>query len=300
VSQVPPASPRVPPACLNCGEPLQPTASGAAPGHCPVCGQETRVRPATLGELLQQFGGAYFATEGALQRSLKLLLLKPGELTRQYLAGRRKHYVLPLRLYLTISVLTFLLLRLLAGVSMTLQLPSDLDLRQGLWTVTHMQSPINAGLNNGSFFCRGLPAWFCNRLETRLDTDPKGLRREVEALPGRFISNLGGAMFLMLPLFALLHKLAYWNRRLHYTEHLVFALHLHAFWFLCLLLTLLPFTWLSWLVALLVPAYALAALRRVYGGRWHWLCLRAGLVSIVYGLALAIGLVLLVFWSLLF
>lgn len=295
-----PAPPRAHPACLNCGEPLLPTASGAAPAHCPVCGQETYVRPPTLGEFLQQFGGAYFATEGALWRSLKLLLLKPGELTRQYLAGRRKHYVLPLRLYLTISVLTFLLLRLVAGFSLSAPLPSDLDLRQGLWTVTAIESPVNAGLNNGTFFCRGLPAWFCSRLENRLDTDPKSLRREVEALGGRFISNLGGAMFVMLPLFALLHKMVYWNRRLHYTEHLVFALHLHAFWFLCLLLTLLPFAWLPVLVAVLVPGYALAALKRVYGGRWHWLCLRAGVVSAVYGLALAIGLVVLVFWSLLF
>jgi Protein of unknown function (DUF3667) len=300
VSQAVSPSPGAHAACLNCGEPLLPTASGAAPGHCPACGQETRVRPPTLGEFLQQFGGAYFATEGALWRSLKLLLLKPGELTRQYLAGRRKHYVLPLRLYLTISVLTFLLLRMVAGVSMNLQLPSDLDLRKGVWSITDMYSPVNAGLNDGTFFCRGLPIWFCNRLETRLDTDPKGLRREVAALPGRLISNVGGAMFVMLPLFALLHKLAYWNRRLHYTEHLVFALHLHAFWFLCLLLTLLPVAWLAGLVAVLVPAYALAALKRVYGGRWHWLCLRAGLVSIVYGLALALGLVCLIFWSLLF
>ncbi len=287
-------------ACLNCGEALLPTASGAAPRHCPVCGQETNIRPPTLGEFAQQFGGAYFATEGALWRSLKLLLFSPGELTRQYLIGRRKHYVLPLRLYLTISVLAFLLLRVAAGVSLNLELPSDLDLKKGLWTVTAIESPVNAGLNDGVFFCRGLPAWFCTRLEHRLDTDPRGLAREIEAMGDRLLSNLGGAMFVMLPFFALLHKLVYWNRRLHYTEHLVFALHLHAFWYLCLLLTLLPFTWLALLVGVLVPAYALAAAKRVYGGRWLWLGLRAGVVSAVYGLALAIGLVLLVFWSLVF
>ena len=297
VSQAAPASRLSHSACLNCGEPFLPTAGGAAPCHCPVCGQETRIRPPTLGEFLQQFGGAYFATEGALWRSLKLLLLKPGELTRQYLAGRRKHYVLPLRLYLTISVLTFLLLRLMASVSTSFQVPSDLELRQGVWSVTDMKSPINAGLDEGAFFCRGLPTWFCKRLETRLDTDAKGLRRELEALPGRLISNVGGAMFVMLPLFALLLKLAYWNRQLHYAEHLVFALHIHAFWFLCLLLTLLPFKWVSLLVAAMVSVYALAALKRVYRGRWYWLGLRASLVSVVYGLALALGLLFLIFWS---
>ena len=287
-------------ACLNCGEPLLPTAGGAAPGHCPVCGQETRIRPPTLGEFLQQFGGAYFATEGALWRSLKLLLVKPGELTRQYLAGRRKHYVLPLRLYLTISVFTLLLFRLVASVSTSIQVPSDLDLRQGVWSVTDMKSPINAGLDGGVFFCHGLPAWFCKRLETRLDTDAKGLRRELDALPGRLIANLGGAMFVMLPLFALLLKLAYWNRRLRYAEHLVFGLHIHAFWFLCLALTLLPLNWISLLLVAMVPVYALAALKRVYKGRWYWLGLRASVLSAVYGLALALGLLFLIVWSLIF
>ena len=95
---IPPEAPAT--ACLNCG-----AAFGTpAPHFCPDCGQESRVRAPTLMEFVQQFGGAYFATEGALWRTLKLLLRQPGELTRQYLAGRRKHYVLPLRLYLSLSL----------------------------------------------------------------------------------------------------------------------------------------------------------------------------------------------------
>jgi hypothetical protein len=285
-----------PAACANCGEPF----ASPPPAFCPACGQESRVRAPTLGEFVQQFGGAYFSTEGALWRTLKLLLFKPGELTKQYLAGRRKHYVLPLRLYLTVSVLAILLLRLVAGTSVNLNLPPDLDLRKGQYSILEFGAGSGAGMKDGVYFCRGMPAWFCKRLERRLDTDPKGLQREAEELGGRFISNLGGAMFLMVPLFALLQKAVYWNRRLRYTEHLVFALHLHAFWFLCLLLTLLPFEWMSVVSILLVPVYALAALKRVYGGRWFWRWLRAALVSLVYGIALSVVLALAVVWSLLF
>ena len=100
------------PACLNCGHRFQ----GVPLRFCPQCGQETRVRPPTLWEFVQQFGGAYVSTEGALWRTLGLLLARPGELTRRYLAGQRKHYVLPLRLYLTISVLVLLSMRLVAGL----------------------------------------------------------------------------------------------------------------------------------------------------------------------------------------
>jgi predicted RNA-binding Zn-ribbon protein involved in translation (DUF1610 family) len=282
--------------CANCGQHF----GAAAPAFCPACGQESRVRAPTLREFLQQFGGAYFSTEGALWRSLKLLVLQPGELTRQYLAGRRKHYVLPLRLYLTVSLVAILLLRLVAGADINLGLPKNLDLRKGEYSLLRFDDNVGAGLKDGVFYCKGMPAWFCKRLERRLAVDPKGLQREVEEFSGRYISNLGAAMFLMVPLFALFHKLVYWNRRLRYTEHLVFALHLHAVWFLCLLLTLLPWEGLAGLVALLVPWYGLASLKRVYGGRWFWRWSRAALVSLVYGIALGIVLGLAIVWALLF
>ncbi len=285
-----------PTACANCGHAFD----APPPAFCPACGQESRVRAPTLGEFVQQFGGAYFSTEGALWRTLKLLLIKPGELTRQYLAGRRKHYVLPLRLYLTVSVLAILLLRLVAGTDVNFGMPSDLDLRKGQYSILEFGESRGVGLKDGVYFCRGMPAWFCKRLERRLDTDPKGLQREAEELGGRFISNLGGAMFLMVPLFAMCQKIVYWNRRLRYTEHLVFALHLHAFWFLCLLLTLLPFEWMPVVSILLVPVYALAALKRVYGGRWFWRWCRATAVSLVYAVALSFVLAFAIIWSLLF
>jgi hypothetical protein len=293
---LPTATDPPPRACANCGAPF----AEPPPAFCPACGQESRVRAPTLGEFVQQFGGAYFSTEGALWRTLKLLLLKPGELTRQYLAGRRKHYVLPLRLYLTISLVAILLLRLVASVDLNLGLPADLDLRKGQYAILQFGDGTRAGMQDGVFYCRGLPVWFCQRLERRLDTDPKGLQREAEALSGRFISNLGGAMFVMVPLFALFQKLVHWNRRLRYTEHLVFALHLHAVWFLCLLLTLLPTQWPGVLAFFLVPWYGLASLKRVYGGRWIWRWLRAALVSLLYAVALSFVLVFAIIWSLLF
>lgn len=66
------------------------------------------MRPPTIGEFAQQFGGSVMATEGALWRTLVLLFTRPGQLTREYLAGRRRHYVLPLRLYLTVSLVALL------------------------------------------------------------------------------------------------------------------------------------------------------------------------------------------------
>jgi hypothetical protein len=271
---------------------------GDKPRFCGGCGQETTVKPPTMGEFAQQLGGAYLSTEGALWRTLKLLLFKPGELTRQYLQGRRKHFVLPLRLYLTISVITLLLLRVLTGGAAE-AIKLDVDMSKGEYSVFNFGSDMNATMKDGVFSCVGLPAWLCKRLQRRMDVDAKGLQQQQAQLSERAVANTGPAMFAMLPVFALLMKLLYWQRRLHYTEHLVFALHLHAFWFVALALAS-PLSPLPvWLPLLAVPVYGLLAMRRVYGGGWWGLLLRASVASTLYGVALLLAMLVVVVWALL-
>ncbi len=116
----------------------------------------------------------------------------------------------------------------------------------------------------------------------------------------RYIGNLGAAMFLLLPSFALWLKLVYLNRRLRYTEHLVFALHVHAYWFLAFGLFFTGVNALAIAGSLAVPWYTLAAMRRVYGGRRWPRLLRAALVSLLYAVLLGLVMVLVALWSLLF
>jgi hypothetical protein len=282
-----------PAACLNCDSPLP-----AEARFCPACGQETKVQAPTLREFAQQFGGAYFSTEGALWRTLKLLLVRPGELTRQYLAGRRRHYVLPLRLYLTISVLVLLVLRLTA--SATLDIGETKTPAKGVQNLQINIAHGKAGVKDGAFFCNDLPAWLCARLQRRLDIEPKAVLREVQEYGTRYVSNLGAAMFLLVPAFAGWLKLAWWKRRLRYTEHLVFALHLHAFWFLMLGLLLSQVGLLAFGALLATPVYTWLAERRVFGARWWAQLLRDVFVATAYAATLGFVLTVLALWSLLF
>ncbi len=258
------------------------------------------MRPPRIGEFLQQFGGAYLSTEGALWRTLKLLLLKPGELTRQYLAGRRKHYVLPLRLYLTISLISLLMLRAMTSASMGGDAPLQVDVKTDEVNLVTINERLVVGLKNGQFVCKGLPEWTCKRLQRRLVADPAALKDQMGQLGERFVANLSAALFLMLPAFALLLQGVYFNRRLRYAEHLVFALHLHAFWFIALMLAVPGLPWVSGLAWLAVPLYAALALKRVYGGRWWPLLLRAAMVSLLYLWVLGFALLLVLGWSLVF
>ena len=268
-------------ACCHCGAVLmQPAAN-----FCSACGQEARIRPPLMREFLQQFGGAYVSTEGAFWRTLKLLVTKPCELTAQYLAGRRKHYVLPLRLYLTIAFLMAAVVRL-GGVSM-----NEVDARINEEPPDSRPESVRidlgfgkAEVRNGVFVCQNLPQWICVRMEARLNTDNAGLSKRMHTVLDRVINNVGVIMFALLPAFAFSLMLVYRNRRLRYAEHFVFALHLHAFGALVLAVMTVKVPWVNWLGTVAVLGYALLAIKRVYGGRWWAQLLRLLALTTAHGM----------------
>lgn len=258
--------------CANCKTQLpQPITQ-----FCPHCGQETRLRPPTIGEFLQQFGGAFFSTEGALWRSMWRLFV-PGELTREYFAGRRRHFVLPLRLYLTISVLALLILRIYTGTVLEegKQNLVQIDTKPGQNTISIIDVPgyRMAMTPPKGFVCEGFSTSVCQRVERRLD--PKNLPAEVLEGQVRFFNHASTAMFVLLPIFAIWLKLIFIDKRRHYTEHLVFALHLHAFWFLMVPLLLVPIPAIQIAAVTAIMIYPLVAIQRVYRTRW-WSTLMRG------------------------
>lgn len=96
------------PFCRDCG-------ARADVHYCPVCGQETRIEMPTVGHFLAEFAEQTLALQGQLWRTLYSLLFRPGQLTLDYVAGRRQRYVRPLRLYLAISISFFAVLSFTAG-----------------------------------------------------------------------------------------------------------------------------------------------------------------------------------------
>ncbi len=278
--------------CTNCEAPLP----EPRPTFCPACGQETRIAPPTLREFAQQFGGAYFSTEGALWRTLKLLLTQPGELTVQYLAGRRKHHVLPLRLYLSISVVLLVLVQLLGQVTVVdgLDRPELAAAERGALpnAVLDLQGR-KMGLRQGVFVCERLPGWLCTLVQRRAAPDTHTFLKRLRQANERVASHLGTVMFVLLPLFAACLRLLHLRRAMSYTEHLVFALHLHAFWFVVLLAMHLLEPPLVWIGPVVMLIYTLMAGRRVYGGGWLPRLVRGGALTLMYAALLAVALPLL-------
>jgi hypothetical protein len=272
-------------ACANCGAPFVPERRS----FCPECGQDTRVDPPPLREWAQQFGGAYISTEGALWRTLRLLLTRPGELTAQYLAGRRKHYVLPLRLYLTISVLLLLLTRMVGGLEMVpgLDKPEQVLAERGaLPTLVLEAGPVSLGIREGQFICQGFPGWVCHVVRDRAAPDTRTYLSKVRRANERVQANFGAVLFVLLPLFAACLKAVNRRQRMPYSAHLVFALHLHAFWFIVLavmqVVMQIPWQPIVWVGVAVMAGYTLMAGRLVYPGRWPVRLLRAGALTLLY------------------
>lgn len=95
-------------ACPNCEAPL-------GGNFCANCGQEAILHHASTREFLHEFIGHYIALEGKLWGSLSRLVFRPGLLTNEYIRGRRVRFVQPLRIYLSLSLLFFALLKITGG-----------------------------------------------------------------------------------------------------------------------------------------------------------------------------------------
>ena len=131
------------------------------------------------------------------------------------------------------------------------------------------------------------------------------IQEDPNLLKDAFLSNVPTTLFVLLPLFALLLKLAYLFKRRIYMEHLIVALHSHSFLCAGLLLVLLldalagwtaALPWLSvplgWAeVALIVwlPLYLLLMQKRVYGQGWLMTVFKYGVLGTCYLVLVSLG-----------
>ncbi|MEM7352372.1 MAG: DUF3667 domain-containing protein [Acidobacteriota bacterium] len=212
----------------------------------------------------------HLSIDSKLPRSLFELICRPGRLTELYLEGHRAPYIAPLRNYLFLSLVFFMLF--------SIESPdvSNFDVFIGDEQVAEAKSPDSKNritLNNSD-----PNTWLGKQFKSLLDEqfdrfkemDPQLL---VSRLAGGIQSSLPTSLFVFLPLLALALKLLFLRSPRLYFDHLIFALHFQSFLFLALSLNW--FLHNAWLylatIFLLVPLHLLLALRRVYRQRWRWI-----------------------------
>jgi hypothetical protein len=307
--------------CRNCGAP--------APGiYCPECGQETRIALPTLREFMREAAGRLVAFDGRLWRTLFALAFRPGTLTLAYLAGRRRHYVRPARLFLAMSLVMFALIRFeLGGV----QVPDSIVIHDpGDRKVQAPPAPKDA--TPGEDFRRGFREGFGDapslRIDEDLNVDVKGMgntlvgaelrerlqrfnkltqKEKAEQLVDGALRYGSYAVFLLLPVFAGLQYLSYLGRMRRYpgrprlyAEHLVYAAHLHTFWFfIAIAVLVVPWPPARLLLAAWAVFHAARGKRVVYGGSLPGRLVRSLFVFVAYFVAVSFAVVGLLFASVL-
>jgi hypothetical protein len=256
--------------CVSCDEPLHGR-------YCHACGEK---RPDARDLTLAAFGRYAIASitnaDAKLYLTMRRLVGAPGVLTRDFVAGRRRPYIGPLRLFLLVNVVYFLLVQVGWG---TRAFNTDL--------VYHRTQPVYGPVadrmmqdrlgtwperEEGQTVQRWMGTWSEDQLDYR--------QRFNDASP-RYASSL---VLLMVPLFALALRVL--RRRSLMVRELVLSTHFFAFLLLLLVVLPLPFLLLYLaapglmeplmrtelglgipLIALLV-LYLASAFRTAHGDRW--------------------------------
>ena len=91
------------PPCAECGAPV-------AGAFCAACGQKAEALRQPVHHVLRDAFVEFFGLDGRVWRTFASLAFRPGALTASYFRGQRQRYLRPLRVYLTSTLLFFVLL----------------------------------------------------------------------------------------------------------------------------------------------------------------------------------------------
>jgi len=320
--------PALPPSatCGNCGAPLHGK-------YCHACGQPVEGLVRHFGSVLGDALDSVLNIDGRIVHTLLPLYFRPGKLTLDYFAGKRTRYVTPFRLIFFLAISAFLAIQLMLRTGATplvqFQTPrihgvaissvpvatdqdthfANGDIKFGGTVVWNRQSrPLrsawlpgfaNDWLNDAIEHAR-------NNLHDMNSGDVVEAKAAAQRLMGGVFAVAPQVLFVLLPVFALLLKIFYVFKRRLYMEHLIVAMHSHAFIMLSLLVLvaldllrswLAPHAaWLGVVLGLLHAAgwiwlfvYLLIMQKRVYRQGWFMTSLKYVCVGFCYSVLLGIG-----------
>ena len=217
----------------------------------------------SLKRLANDFFAEQLGLESKVPRTLWALVSRPGFLTKEYLAGRRVRWVLPLKLYLSTSVVYFLLL----------SLPFAGNFRANVTLTGTDSSAVDSTaprVITGGTIQRDTADTTSSALERRLEERATKVgemspEERIARFREGFVKWMPNAIFLLLPVFAAILYLLYRRTGRFFAEHLIFALHIHAFVFAVRAVSLFLPELLVLIGQLWILAYLYLAMRNVYG-----------------------------------
>jgi hypothetical protein len=263
--------------------------------YCARCGQHDVDYTRSFSHIVEDSLEGMFHLDGKFFGSARYIFTRPGFLTTEFLAGRRTRYANPLRFYIFASFLLF------AFTVLTSRPPTPAEAAAAKAQSERLAQTLHPAPGAAP---KDHP--FIKFTESSQSTGPSGFIRvesldsskvDSKTLTDEFWHRLPTILFFCLPVLALLLKLAYRRSRVPYIAHIIFALHLQALVFLCLILV--KSGWflanlagdetgriVGRLLSLATVLLVYGAFRHVYRQGWALTALKLFLVGATYGVFL--------------
>ncbi len=262
--------------CRNCNTEL-------LDQYCQHCGQKDVDLSKPFKSIVHTLLDNWFSLDNKLVKSIPLLLLKPGFLSREFADGKRVRYSSPLKLFLFASLAYFFLLGL-SGNNVNVN--------------SNVQDSKVAASKQANPDTLAVPKAKRDRekslFEERIDEKVK----TPEQLSSMIIKGFSYMFFLLMPLFALLLSGLLKKTKRMYVDHLIVSVHFHTFGFYIFSIPLifklvsgieLPFQDLMGLI--IIPGYLTLAIKNFYNIKFWKSVLKTVLILAIYAIVFTATLV---------
>ena len=243
--------------CLNCRHVVE-------QNFCPNCGQENTDSRKTFHHLFIHFFEDLTHYENAFWKTIKNLLFKPSTLTKEYLSGKRLSYLAPVRLYIFISFVTFLLIAMFPNkvtenltkgekeISSNFE-KSSKDKTEKLNDKNYIESKTMKQVNKNYFQLKTMKEidsiqkygkesekisdfqyWVYEKAVHVTEHNTK--KQIIEKFIESFIHNIPKILFIIMPFFAFFLWIFHSKKKWYYFDHGIFTLHYFSFLLLIFLL----------------------------------------------------------------
>lgn len=284
--------------CLNCGTKL-------AGEYCHHCGQKDLPKRQALSDLVSNIIASFTNYEGKFLQTAKFLFLKPGFLAAEYNDGRREHYFHPVRMYVFVSAIFFLLFVLLpdaqnnvvqAGLTQQDKKNIKWQVNKGLFKTHEQYDSAQAAAPENERH-----SWWEQKLQHRAIDLQSKYGDDDDTFGKEFLSafsdNFSTVLFYLMPLMALLLKLLYIRRDYYYSEHLALTICYYNFFYLAaILIMFFNLVWwlspISLIIGFWIYFYLLFAMKRVYKQGWGKTISKFLIFTVLFSFLIIFGTVL--------
>jgi len=257
--------------CLNCGIEV-------AGRFCQQCGQENVEVKESFFQLLRHFVEDLTHFDGKLWKTVKLLLFKPGSLTKLYIEGKRASYIHPIRMYIFVSAVFFLFM--FTGEAPVKPESAGSKANTSKDFASGLQEGLELELDNDTVNYKTIAAYNAaqqklpiSKKDNWLDAELKKKGIELnekyggdnlkigKALIEKFENYFSRMLYISLPIFAFFIWVLYRRNKNHFfVDHIIFSIHIYCAFYIILFITQIVSTvndffsdQLSGIIAFIVP-----------------------------------------------